>query len=143
MKLCPKCTVSKPLADFYANKLRPDGRNSWCKECSVLDGRRYRALNRESIQAKDKARNLLDKRKAQRAAIKAKAKFHPEKAAAQNMVLTAIKNGYLTRPTTCSIPGCSEKKPDAHHPDYSKPLEVIWLCRTHHQQLHNPIREIY
>lgn len=24
-----------------------------------------------------------------------------------------------------------------HHPDYSKPLEVIWLCREHHLAEHH------
>lgn len=28
---------------------------------------------------------------------------------------------------------------DAHHNDYSKPLEVIWLCRKHHADLHRRI----
>lgn len=27
-------------------------------------------------------------------------------------------------------------KAQAHHPDYSKPLDVIWLCRKHHLELH-------
>lgn len=26
---------------------------------------------------------------------------------------------------------------EMHHPDYSKPLEVIWLCRAHHKELHD------
>jgi hypothetical protein len=25
---------------------------------------------------------------------------------------------------------------EAHHEDYTKPLEIIWLCRTHHRALH-------
>ena len=28
---------------------------------------------------------------------------------------------------------------ERHHPDYSKPLEVIWLCRDHHRALHRKI----
>ncbi len=34
----------------------------------------------------------------------------------------------------CEI--CDESDSDAHHPDYSKPLEVVWLCRKHHLALH-------
>lgn len=35
---------------------------------------------------------------------------------------------------------CGNKKTEAHHPDYSKPLEVIWLCRKHHSLLHREMR---
>lgn len=31
---------------------------------------------------------------------------------------------------------CGNEKAQAHHPDYSKPLEVIWLCTTHHLEAH-------
>ncbi len=35
-------------------------------------------------------------------------------------------------------PGCQEcgNKAEAHHKDYTKPLEVIWLCFEHHRLLH-------
>jgi len=36
----------------------------------------------------------------------------------------------------CSVIGCN-KIGEKHHPDYSKPLEIIWLCRKHHKELHN------
>lgn len=29
----------------------------------------------------------------------------------------------------------------AHHDDYAKPLDVVWLCRPHHEQLHEWIGE--
>lgn len=33
----------------------------------------------------------------------------------------------------CKVCG---QKAEKHHPDYSKPLEVEWLCRRHHLALH-------
>lgn len=34
----------------------------------------------------------------------------------------------------CQI--CGEKNSQAHHTDYSKPLDVVWLCRRHHLETH-------
>lgn len=31
---------------------------------------------------------------------------------------------------------CGNQKSEGHHTDYSKPLEVRWLCRKHHMALH-------
>jgi len=60
---------------------------------------------------------------------------YPEKNAARKMVSGAITLGLLIRPTVCSK--CiKECKPEGHHPDYSKPLEVIWLCRECHNKEH-------
>jgi hypothetical protein len=33
---------------------------------------------------------------------------------------------------------CSDPEAEAHHEDYSKPHEVVWLCRKHHDELHHP-----
>lgn len=30
---------------------------------------------------------------------------------------------------------CGEKA-IAHHPDYDRPLDVVWLCQPHHKQTH-------
>jgi hypothetical protein len=45
------------------------------------------------------------------------------------MVKAAKKKGTLI-PESCSACGA---KAEAHHNDYSKPLEVVWLCRKHHR----------
>lgn len=37
---------------------------------------------------------------------------------------------------SCSIGGC-EKTGERHHGDYSKPLDIVWLCKTHHEQIHS------
>jgi hypothetical protein len=35
---------------------------------------------------------------------------------------------------------CRDLEPDeeAHHNDYSKPLDITWLCRVHHGREHHP-----
>lgn len=59
-----------------------------------------------------------------------KAKF-PERTQARRKVSDAIKAKRLIR-APCVI--CGNSKSEAHHENYSKPLEVIWLCRTHHRE---------
>lgn len=63
---------------------------------------------------------------------------HPEKYAAQRLAYQATKDGTLVRPDTCSR--CPNPKPHAHHEDYSKPLEVVWLCAECHRQRHIELR---
>jgi hypothetical protein len=46
-------------------------------------------------------------------------------------VSRAIKNGKMIRAGKCQICG-SERKIEAHHADYTKPLEVQWLCKKCH-----------
>jgi hypothetical protein len=35
---------------------------------------------------------------------------------------------------------CGAEPAEKHHPDYNKPLEVVWLCRRCHQRLHDALR---
>ncbi len=46
---------------------------------------------------------------------------------------TALKKGILSK-ETCVF--CGSEKTQMHHPDYSKSLEVVWTCRTHHLEIH-------
>ena len=54
---------------------------------------------------------------------------NPEKRIAHHAVENAVRNGTLVkqRCAVCGAPGTQ-----AHHPDYSRPLDVIWLCPEHH-----------
>lgn len=54
---------------------------------------------------------------------------------AHAICLAAIKRGEIVRQSQCEICG-STKRVDAHHEDYSKPLEIVWLCRRHHVRRH-------
>jgi hypothetical protein len=44
------------------------------------------------------------------------------------------KANYLKRQLPCEI--CQNLPTQKHHPDYSKPVEVVYLCAYHHKQVH-------
>src|SRR5437773_256503 len=53
----------------------------------------------------------------------------PGKYRAQQKVYIELRAGRLVR----GICFCGKTEVEAHHPDYRKPLAVIWFCRTHHR----------
>lgn len=59
---------------------------------------------------------------------------NPEKRYAQGVLYRAIGSGKIERPAFCSICG-KPCKPHGHHPDYSKPLEVVWCCALCHSSI--------
>lgn len=56
----------------------------------------------------------------------------PKRRAAQVAVGNALRDGRLQR-LPCLV--CGEKA-EAHHSDYDRPLDVVWLCQAHHKQAH-------
>ena len=64
-------------------------------------------------------------------------KHSPEEVAkrheARRVTQNALRDGSLTR-MPCEV--CGDKKSDAHHVNYDKPLEIRWLCRKHHLRAH-------
>jgi len=47
----------------------------------------------------------------------------------------ALASGRLSRSEACST--CSGPGPiEAHHPDYDRPLDVVWLCHACHMRCH-------
>jgi len=69
---------------------------------------------------------------------------------AQNLLESAIKQGIIYRKDACEVCGSTAKFTDgrtaiqAHHCDYNKPLEVMWLCQKCHHEWHkgnSPLRK--
>lgn len=58
----------------------------------------------------------------------------PEKAKARKAVKDAVRRGILLKPSRCQACGeiFASDHLDGHHENYSKPLEVVWLCRECH-----------
>jgi ribosomal protein S27AE len=63
---------------------------------------------------------------------------NPEKVKAHRIVASAKRRGDLV-PGPCIR--CGADNAHAHHEDYSKPLEVTWLCRRCHNQEHSGPRK--
>jgi len=59
-----------------------------------------------------------------------------KKVEARNMVKTAVINGTLKKPASCSECGAENVRIDGHHEDYDKPLDVVWLCAACHGKRH-------
>lgn len=57
---------------------------------------------------------------------------------ARQKLNTAIQNGKVIKPTRadCFSANCLGRI-EAHHEDYSKPYEVKWLCKKHHELSHH------
>jgi hypothetical protein len=56
---------------------------------------------------------------------------NPEGRRAHNAANAAVREGKLERKTLCE--GCGlPKRLEKHHPDYSRPLLVVWLCKPCH-----------
>lgn len=61
---------------------------------------------------------------------------NPQKVACAAAVGKAIADGLLEK-LPCEI--CGKQTAEAHHEDYDKPLDVIWLCKKHHGERHRQI----
>ena len=61
---------------------------------------------------------------------------YPQKYNSRRFFQMALRIGYIVRPDSCSR--CQKEcKPEGHHPDYNKPLDVIWLCKQCHVEEHS------
>ena len=59
---------------------------------------------------------------------------YPEKVKAQQLLNKALVKGKIKK-SSCQDCGRKENV-HAHHPDYSKPYEVLWVCPIHHKNYH-------
>ena len=136
-KECFKCKETKPLSDFYKHSQMGDGHLNKCKECTKSDATNHRLANLEKVRAYDKQRSSLPHRRD--LAAKVNKLWHQEdrrRKAAHNAVTRAVKKGVLI-PEPCVK--CGNQKSLAHHEDYDKKLEVMWLCQPCHKIRHKEI----
>jgi hypothetical protein len=115
-KTCTGCGELKPIEEFHRKSNVPHGRKARCRDCEA------------------KSQSQIDRSKYRHHQV-AWHRRNPEKKRAHGKVQKAIEAGVLVRPDQCSRCG-NDGRIQAHHRDYSKPLEVVWLCQRCHKQEH-------
>lgn len=130
MKKCFVCKKDKELDEFYRHPETKDGHLGKCKECTKGQSSRHYYDTHE-------ARILYERKRRPRTKIQVKYKTESElkyQKKANTAVQAAIKKGVLLK-QPCEVCGTCQNI-QAHHDDYSKPLEVRWLCPKHHAEFH-------
>ena len=132
-RVCSRCGQRKSLTAFYFQFGRSRGQ---CKECfnqSVTEYRKTghgRAVYRRIRQRYRATENAKAKHVGH---IKRQWHRYPERMSARLAVTHALQSGRL-RKLPCAV--CGSKRVHAHHPDYSRKLDVVWLCSRHHREHH-------
>lgn len=153
MKKCRVCGQNKSLDDYYKHPKAKDGRDSKCKECAKAAVKANRDKKAEYYKQYDAWRFQNDPRVRDRhrryqstsdgreAMLRARELWknaNPEKRAAHVILGNAVKYGRIEKPKCCSK--CGEfypsRKIHAHHHDYTKPLDVVWMCLYCHVDEH-------
>lgn len=118
----------------------------WCRKCHSVDNLSVsatplstaghknvyymcRRCNTEHCKA---YRQTTNGRKKTNEAVYRSIKKYPHKQKARLAVRYALRCGKLEK-SDCK---CGSHDVEAHHDDYTKPLEVLWLCRSCHSQTH-------
>lgn len=112
------------------------------EEKREYDRRRYWAnIERERARAKRSYRRARGQRiKEQDLARVAKRNYNAPELIAVQALNHAIRKGVVVRPKVCERCGKTHAKINGHHSDYSKPLEVIWVCPQCHADIHREAR---
>ena len=167
MKRCTVCNELKALDSFHKRPESKDGHRADCKECKKKVNQKWKKSNPEkrkayseqyhldnvvAIREKTKKWQRENREKCREGSRKYR-KRHPERGAeyqqgyieehpdrykAHYLVQNAIRSGKLTRPPICE--SCfNERFTEGHHEDYSKPLDVDWLCTKCHTELRRKV----
>jgi len=149
MQNCKVCGTTKPLEEYYKN-------DRTCKVCRRGIVKAHRAANLDRIQAYDRGRGQSPERKKKvkeqydrrmsteegrkKASENSKRNQNKNllKRAARVIVGNSVRDGKLIK-EPCEV--CGDTDSAGHHEDYTKPLEVTWLCLHHHGERHREINE--
>lgn len=137
-KQCSRCGQAKGVISFTRNRSQPDGLENWCRDCrnTAERGRYHGSLDAARSAGREKQRRLRrngDYRPVKRARRWKNVGLSRERERIYALVARAVKCGKIAK-RPCET--CGDPKVKAHHDDYSRPLDVMWLCEIHHRAVH-------
>ncbi len=136
-KICFKCKRMLPLSEFYPHPNMADGHLNKCKECNCADVQQNRRRKVNFYREYDRLRTKQPERITLRRNFHRRQKeMEPEKYYARTVADNALRDGRLTKDEYCYFCNSSDNL-EMHHPDYSQPLRIYWLCRICHRKLDN------
>lgn len=139
--ICIKCGKDLPESEFNWRK-KGVSRQDVCRSCfSAYNHKRY-AANKEKFKKSIAAYRSANPENVFKTRLSTFGK-NPTRYNAHKLTDAAIAAGVLKRPDKCSICGISGsiRRIEAHHDDYTKPLDVIWACTPCHRKLDGERRE--
>jgi hypothetical protein len=151
MPICRKCKNEKPLADYCPSAVRKG--DYICHACERIRYFERKSANIEHYRSQKKLqmRRLRESPDRQEKELQYSKKYrqtHKEQLAqycstyrknnkqrqsAYLKIYRQLRTGNIQK-QPCFV--CGSLNSHAHHEDYSKPLDVIWLCPKHHKRLH-------
>ena len=152
LRRCRQCNRRQGLEqDYRTKRCMPGGRDVICRWCRRSNERAYYLKNLKALRAKSRRWQRNNKsvgkrwKKANGKKIRTTnrrlRKARPDRQRAYDAVARALRNGEIDR-EPCESCGRSPKKVNgrnrihAHHGDYSRPLEITWLCSRCHGLRH-------
>lgn len=147
MRTCQTCQQCLPDVAFRPSTLEGHEGKMVCRECLNRAYKAYsqnpevhlrRLLKRRSPEEREKARQLRKAWYIRTRDRRARGKTDPFRDEARRLLKDAVRRGGLAKPDHCE--GCGQQFPKTkihgHHDDYSKPLQVRWLCASCHGIAH-------
>jgi hypothetical protein len=134
MKKCTMCGEEKDLKEFYKQAEGRNGRRSKCKACISVKCRQYYLKNRErTAEVRRKYRQTVAGKNSLKRSFENNRDKNKLKHIARHAINDEIRIGRARR-QPCDV--CGNPKSQAHHDNYSKPLDVRWLCNECHLNVH-------
>lgn len=117
-----------------------DGRLNKCKECTKGDSKKtyekIQSIPELAIRERKRQRIKENKRRIEGRTKKYKKQLR--RSPASDILAKAIRLKQIEK-KPCEI--CGKTRAQGHHEDYSKPLDVVWLCIRHHNDRHIHLRD--